>query len=90
LLLFAICPIAEDLFDFPFGFSLHEVGWRFQEVWAMGRCFVVWGQEGRVKYIVNFPVVGEFKSIGNVGYLGDYFKRPVLSWCQFHGFVWKL
>jgi hypothetical protein len=36
LLLSAICPIAEDLFDFPFGFSLHEVGWRFQEVRAMG------------------------------------------------------
>jgi hypothetical protein len=87
LLLLAIRPIAEDLFNFPFGFAFHEVGWRFQEVRAVGRCFVVRGQEGRMEYIVNFPIVGEPESVGDVGYFGDYFKRAVSSWCQFHSFV---
>jgi hypothetical protein len=89
LLFLAICPIAEDLFDFPFGFSLHEVRWGFQEIRAVGRCFVVRGQEGRVEYVVNFPVVGKFKSVGDVGYLGNYFERSIPSWHQFHGFVGK-
>jgi hypothetical protein len=87
LLLSAICPIAEDLFDFPFGFSLHEVGWRFQEVWAVGRCFIIGGQEGRVEYIVDFPVVGKFETVGDVGYFCKYFEWSVSSWCQFHCLV---
>jgi hypothetical protein len=81
LLLFAICPIAEDLFHFPFGLSLYKIGWGFQEVRAVGRCFIVGGQEGRMEYIVDFPVVREFKPIGNVGYLGDYLEGSVSSWC---------
>jgi hypothetical protein len=81
LLLFAICPIAKDLFDLPFRFSFYEIGWRFQEVQAVGRCFVIWGQEGHVEYIVDFPVVGEFETVGNVGYLCKYFERSILSWC---------
>jgi hypothetical protein len=90
LLLFVICPIAEDLFNLPFWFAFYEVGWRFQKVRAVSWCFVVRGQKGRVEYIMNFPVVGEFESVRDVGYLGDYFKRPVSSWRQFHSFVGEL
>jgi hypothetical protein len=43
LLLLMIYPIAEDLFYFPFRLSLHEVGWRFQEVRAVGRCLIIGG-----------------------------------------------
>jgi hypothetical protein len=89
LLLFAISPIAEDLFDLPFRFSFYEVGWRFQEVRAMSWCLIIGGQEGRMEYVMDFPIVGDFKSVGDVGYFGDYFERPVSSWCQFHCFVWK-
>jgi hypothetical protein len=87
LLLSAICPIAKDLFDLPFRFSFYEVGWGFQEVRAVGRCFVIQGQEGRVEYIVDLPVVGEFESIGDVGYFGGYFEWSISSWRQFHCFV---
>jgi hypothetical protein len=79
LLLFAICPIAKDLFNLPFRFSFYEVGWRFQEVRAMGRCLVVRGQEGRMKYIMDFPVVGELKSIGDVGYFCEYVEWSISS-----------
>jgi hypothetical protein len=60
LLLFVICPIAEDLFNFPFQFAFYEVQWGSQEVQAVGRCFVVRGQEGHMEYIVDFSVVREF------------------------------
>src|SRR5580693_6781919 len=87
LFLFAICPITEDLFDLPFRFSFYEIRWRFQEIRAMGRCFIVRGQEGRMEHIMNFPVVGEFESVGDVGYFCKYFEWSVSSWCQFHSFV---
>jgi hypothetical protein len=73
LLLFVVCPIAENLFDFPLWLSFYEVRWGFQEVWAVGRCFIIWGQEGCVEHIVDLSCIGEFEAVGNVGYLGDYF-----------------
>jgi hypothetical protein len=89
LLLFAICPIAEDLFNLPFRFSFYKVGWGFQEVRAMGWCLIIGGQEGCVEYVVDFPVIGEFEPIGDVRYFGDYLERSVSSWCQFHHVVWE-
>jgi hypothetical protein len=62
LLLFAICPSVKDLFNLPFWFTFYKVWWGFQEVWAMGRCLIVGGQERCMEYIVDFPVVGEFES----------------------------
>jgi hypothetical protein len=43
LLLFLVDPISEDHFDFPFGFAFNEVWWQFQEVRAMGVCFILRG-----------------------------------------------
>jgi hypothetical protein len=88
LLLFAICPIAKDLFYFPFQFTFYEVQWRFQEIWSMSLCFIVWGQERCMKHVVDFPSVREFQAVGDVGYLSDYLERSISH--QFHGFIGEL
>jgi len=45
LLLFLVDPISKDHFNFPFWLAFYEVRWGFQKVWAMGRGFIIEGQE---------------------------------------------
>jgi len=65
-------PVCDDSFHFVFLFSVDEVRRWSGEVWAVRSCFVVRRQEGRVKYVVDPPVWGQFESVSYRRYLlGD-------------------
>ena len=64
--------VCDDPFYFVFLFSVDEVRRWSGEVWAVRSCFVVRRQEGRVKYVVDPPVWGQFESVSYRRYLlGD-------------------
>jgi len=63
LLLSAIGPMSDDLFDFPFWFAINKVWQGFQEVQAVLLCFIVGGQEGCVEDVVDLPSAWELKTI---------------------------
>ncbi len=50
--------VCDDSFDFVFFFSVDEVRRWSGKVWTVRSCFMIRGQEGRVKHVVDPPVWG--------------------------------
>ena len=44
---------------------------------------LIWGEEGSMKDIMDFPVWGKLELVGDWGNLGDYLKRSVSPWGEF-------
>jgi hypothetical protein len=42
-----------------------------------------------VEYVVDFSVVRELESVGDIGYFCQYFEWSVSPWCQLHCSVWE-
>src|SRR6266436_4995602 len=74
----SFCPselsVCDDSFDFVFLFPVNEVRRWPGEVWTVRSRFMVRSQKGRVEYVVDSPIRGQFKSVSHWGYLLDYLE----------------
>src|SRR6266436_8992909 len=66
--------VCDNPFDFVFLFSVNEVRRWPGEVWTVRSRFVIRSQKGRVEYVVDSPIRGQFKSVSHWGYLLDYLE----------------
>src|SRR6266446_9777833 len=66
--------VCDDSFDFVFFLPIDKVRRGSGEVWTVRGCFMIWSQEGRMKYVMDSPTRGQFKPIGYRGDLLDDFE----------------
>ena len=58
-------PMPHHGLYFKLFFSIHHFGWRVIIVRSMLDCFVIGGQQGGMKYVMNGPGRWELKLISN-------------------------
>src|ERR1700744_1957781 len=67
----------DDLLDFEFFFSVHQVRWWSGKVWSVQFRFLVWGDQICMKHVMNLPVFRDFHTVYCIRQLFQDFEGSV-------------
>ena len=79
--------MVDDFFDFELFEVVHEAWGRSRKIDSVLWSFMIRGQQGRVKYVMNGPGRREFQFVGHGGYSLQDCERAMTSRGKFQRLI---